>query len=217
MPKGGFEYDSTKLGSNRFIGKVVRFEEMTVAEFDELRSATLSEKVDPDTRVVYLEVENLSSPYSLGRSTFFMPETASVGKWAQFIQANAKLGIHIKATKDPAYIGRVLEWEEGERERGKYGKGKFLEPIGIPSPDELAALAEKPAEKPAPSIGAEAHEPDYTKNLILSCADGLTEAELLTELAGVDIKLTAGELRPLVLQLIGQGRMKKKAGKFEVI
>lgn len=215
MPKGtGFQYDPDKLGAARFIGKVTDFREMTAQDFDDLRNATLSQKVDPESQITYLEVENLSSPESLARSTFFMADVSSVSKWAQFIQALNKLGIRIRGPQD--LVGRVLEWEEGERERGKYGKGKYLEPIAVPTPDELAALvgAETPVKVGAK---AEGRTDSYLKNLIIGTADGLTQDGLMAELEVAEVVEDKGRITKLCQELVGEGKMKKRAGKFEVV
>ncbi len=215
--KDTFEFDPEKAGANRFLGKVTRFEKITVAEFDELRNATLSASLGPEMKVMYLEVKNLTSADGLARSTFFSPGTSPLSKWSDFIQANNKLGIRIKGEKDPAYVGKILEWEEGKRKRGKYGDTGYLEPINIPSPDELAAVLEKSGGAPATAKAPSEVDDTYLTNLILSTADGMTPDALKAELAGMGIAVDDARLTKLIAQIIGSGSMKRKGGKYEVV
>lgn len=218
MP-GKFSYDPKKLGVTRWLGRATRLQEMSVQQFDELRQATLSEKLDPQSTITYLEVGNLSTPGAMNRSTFMAPDTTSVSKLSRFWQAVDKLGLEVKEQNDPAFLAMVLEWEEGEREAGKYGKQKYLEPIRIPSPDEIAGLPAPEAEAPAAAAAVTAAPAaNYLPNLIMGCADGLTMEGLKAELEGMGVKEDwEKQVKPVVTELIAKGSLRRKGGKLEAV
>lgn len=213
-----FPLDPTAFGL-KYLGKVKRFEEMTAADFDDLRKASLSEKIGGDAVVMYLEVEDIANPEQ-GRSYFFTLDTRPVSKWARFIRSlSDNAGIVLK--EYPDLVDRTLTFEEKEEEMGKRGKQRVLEVIGLPSPEEITAVSkvavveEKAAEeKPAPA--AEARTDDYLNELILSTADGLTRDELAEELKAMGAEEPPERVRQLSNQLIAAGKLTFKDKKFAV-
>ncbi len=217
VTKSQFPLDPTAFGL-KYLGKVKRFEEMTAADFDDLRNASLSEKIGGDAIVMYLENEDIANPEQ-GRSYFFTLDVRPVSKWARFIRSlSDNAGIVLK--EYPDLVDRTLVFEEREEAMGKRGKQRILEVIGLPSPEEITAVSkgavvkEKAEEKPAPA--AEARTDEYITELILSTADGLTRDELSEELKAMGVDEPPEKIRQLSNELIASGKMTFKDKKFTV-
>jgi len=213
-----FPLDPSQFG-NRWLGKVTQFKEMTAAEFDDLRGATLSERIGADTPIMYLETEDALNP-DQGRSTFFTLDTRPVSKWARFITSlKENCGIVLRDYND--LIGRVLYFEEREEEMGKRGRQRVWEVTGIPSPDELAVTAnrvqpEVKAEAPPPEERVEEKSDESLRELILGVADGLSRAELVKELREMGLGEDEKRITNLSNQLVAEGKLTFKGGKFSV-
>ena len=204
-----FPLDPAQFG-NRWLGKVTRFEEMTAAEFDELRGASLSERIGPDAVIMYLETEDVQNPEQ-GRATFFTLDTRPVSKWARFITSlKENCDIVLKDYDD--LVGKVLWFQEREEEMGRRGKQRIWEAVGIPSPDEIAAAGK--AEEVPTEVPAEEKGDDYLKELILGVADGLTRAELVKELAEMGVEASEEKVKSLSNSLVAEGKLVFRAGKF---
>jgi len=209
MAKQSFPLDPNAFG-NRWLGKVTRFEEMTAGDFDALRGASLSEKIGADAPIMYLETVDVQNP-DQGRATFFTLDTRPVSKWARFITSLKECGIILKSYDE--LVGRILYFEEREEEMGKRGKQRVWEVVGIPSPDEVATAGER-VKPSAPST--EIRSDDYIKELILGVADGLTRSELVAELKGMGVDEPEERIKNLSNQLVAQGKLAFRNGKFAV-
>jgi len=207
-----FQFDPEKLGVRRFVGRAVRFEEMTAQDFDAMRGTqALSEKIGPDAAIMYLEVENIETTEATNRSCFFTPDMSPVSKWTRFIRALDNLGVRLSGPQD--LVGRVFVWEEKQVEMGKYGTRNMLEPVDLVPPDELAALAEKVAAKVEKVEEAKPVAPDL-ESIVLSVADGLTYEELVEELEGIGVSTTG--LKDTLRELIKAGKLSLKERKYRV-
>ena len=208
MAKGRFPLSPEAFG-NKWLGRVTRFGEMTAAEFDELRGASLSDRIGPDAVIMYLETEDVQNPEQ-GRATFFTLDTRPVSKWARFI-TSLKENCDLVLRDYNDLVGKVLWFQEREEEMGRLGRQRVLEVTGIPSPDEIASLTEvaKLAEEPKEDKGDE-----YLKELILGVADGLTRAELVKELAEMGVEASEGKVKSLSNSLVAEGKLVFRAGKF---
>ena len=202
----------------KYFGKVKVFEEMTAADFDDRRNASLSEKIGGDATIMYLEVEDIANPEQ-GRSYFFTLDTRPISKWGRFIRSlNDAAGIILKEYSD--LVDRTLVFEEREEEMGRRGKQRVLEVIGLPSPEEITAASksavveEKAEEKPAPA--AETRSAEYLTELILSTADGLSRDELSEELKAMGAEEPPERIRQLSNELIAAGKMTFRDKKFAV-
>ena len=128
MAKGRFPLSPEAFG-NKWLGRVRRFGEMTAAEFDELRQASLSERIGPDAVIMYLETEDVQNPEQ-GRATFFTLDTRPVSKWARFV-TSLKENCDIVLRDYDDLVGKVLWFQEREEEMGKLGRQRVLEVTGI--------------------------------------------------------------------------------------
>lgn len=202
----------------KYLGKVKRFEEMTAADFDDLRNASLAERIGGDALVMYLECLDVANPEQ-GRSYFFTLDTRPVSKWARFIRS-LKDNADITLRQYSDLVDRVLVFEEKTEEMGKRGRQQVLEVASVPSPEEIEmasrgkAAEEKAEEKPAPA--AEARTDDYISELILSTADGLTRDELAGELKAMGVDEPPERIRELSNRLIAAGKVTFKDQKFSV-
>lgn len=211
MPRQSVFDDSLEdLGARRFLGKATKLEDMSAADFDQLRKASLSNRVGAEAQVRYLEVEDLQAASGLGRSTFFLPDASPVSKWTNFKKAVKEAGL----PSVQSVLNRVLWWEEGERDAGRYGKVKYLEVAAIPAPGELESLVETGTPAPAP---AEDRDDGYLRNLLLSSIDGFTLAELMKELEDMDVKEDEARIKKLTTDLVAEGKLRRRAGKFQVV
>ena len=175
-----FSYDADAAG-NRFIGRVIFAREMTAAEFDQRRNATLSAKMGADAPVFYLEVENLESKTpGTTRSTFFTAETAPVSKWMRFLKALKELSVSIKRNPDGTtdLEGKYFVADEKEVKVGKYGTMNTIEMVAIPPPEDIEALEQARAQMMGAPSGVPAASKDQTAEAILGMVDGLTEEQL---------------------------------------
>jgi len=191
---------------------------MTAGEFDELRSATLADRLGADTEIFLLSVKNLQVEEERDRSTFFTADARPVSKWGEFVKALKTWGFEEKNNIEfpKKLMGRTFWWEEGKRPKGKYGDIKYLEPVEIPSPEELAELGIKP-ELSAKPAKAKAEEPEIAVDdtLILSFADGLSTKELIGEIKDLgvtDEKVISAAVR----NLLNTGKMTFKGGKYSI-
>jgi len=218
-----FPLDPEQFG-NRYPGKVVRFEEMTASEFDELRRASLSERIGGDARVMYLEAEDLNNP-NFNRSTFFLPDTRPVSKWGRFIRSlKENAGIVLKSADE--LVGKHLWFEEREQDMGSRGRQQVVEVAGALSPDEVESLtgaaagrrppAAEEAEETKKAEEAGGYTDESLKEVILSVADGLTRDELAEEIAAMGIGEDSERINRLANGLVAQGKMVLRNRRFQV-
>jgi len=197
-----------------FICKVLFARETTAAEFDRMEGTTgqLSAKVGPAQEIFYLKTENLEAPPGAFRATFYIPDNRPVAKWFRFKKACKEIGITIKRNADGTtdLEGRYLVMAEKQFDVGKYGKSNTLEPVGIPSPEEIEALEAKRKAAvgvvpPAPSSSNE------VAAIILQIADGLTEDELKAQMESMNYKgweTVLGELKAKQSIVTVEGKLK---------
>jgi len=221
MPK--FMRQVERWGEQRFLGKVLRARGITVAEFDELRGARLSERFPADEVIFYLEIDDYSSLSGRTRSTFFRFSTAPVSKWVGFARSIEKLGLTLQEDEDGVtnLEGKVLWFVEFRKSVGPYGETNTIEADGIPTPAEIQTAEEKRKAALGEVIEAEYEEVEAKeappiedlKEMILSVCEGKSIAETVVELA--DMGVDDGELvRDTITELIAEKRLRSRERKL---
>ncbi len=187
MPRNESDFDYNADAGVRYIAKVVVARETTAGDFDAKTNSTLSEKIGSDTKVFHYQVENLEAktPGSL-RGTFFKNDSAPVSKWKRWLKAHKNIGVSLKRNPDGStnLEGMYFEVEEKEVPMGKYGTSNTIEPIGIPTPEDIevlekaraAAFAGPPEGEVVTAAAAVVAQPeavaDDSRTMILIYADG---------------------------------------------
>lgn len=176
----GFDYNPD--AGVKFIGKVARAREITVAEFDAEFNATLGNKFSPDEIIFLYMVENLEARAGTFRHTFFSPDNAPVSKWTRFKRAHQEINVPIKRNPDGTtnLEGRYFVVEEKELKVGKYGTTTILIPIDIPTPEDVDVLEKSRAEAVTGEY-APPQDNNEIAQVILGLADGLGHDDIMAQ------------------------------------
>lgn len=204
----------------KYIGKVVKGEEMTVGDFEALTGVALSAKLDPERVVFCLGIFDIANQKT--RYHFFTPETSAVSRWMRLLTSLSNVGVTISGGKD--LLDRIFWWEEKRKDMGKYGERNVLEVAGVPTPAELQAVqavaakatpSSTPAAQAAPTAGEWA---ETMKGIIRVYADGSkNRAELEKQVLAdyqTDVQGREAEFRRLLNSMILANELVVKDGKL---
>ena len=200
--------DPDQITKERFIGKVVKFEQIKASD------APL-ELTNPSEHVLWLEVENLSRIMTFNYSCIYnLPDPAKgfskTNKLiATLLAPLKKLGITAKEPKE--LVGTVLWWERHDVELSPNFIAKnAMEPVAIPTPEEVqeaearlqavvAAIGQKPPVKLAAVKG-----PSSSKTTVVSpLVDSPSDEDLMNFIAGAAPDLVTTELKDQVRDSFG--------------
>lgn len=200
----------------RYIGQVVKAEEMTVGDFEALTGVALSAKLAVERIVFCLGVQDLGTQKT--RYYFFTPESSAVSRWMRFLRSLGEVGITISGGKD--LLERIFWWEEKTKGMGKYGEHNVLEVVSVPTPAELQAvqnLAKAAAPKAAPAAGEWS---ETMKGIIRVYADGTkTRKELEDQVLAdyqADVRGKEAEFRRLLNSMLLGKELVVKDGKLNL-
>lgn len=182
-----WEFDPDK--GLQYVAKVLKARVITAREFDEtnpygIKGGGLSAQIGPDSEVLLYEVLNLeASQPGTTRRIFMTEDHTPVSKFSRWCRAHKNLGLKVEINPDGTtnvegryFVVRELDVTMKTTKFGDKNTFHTMEPVGIPSPEEIEALEK------GIGIIAEPQDLNEVAQTILSIADGLTPEALLQQM-----------------------------------